>query len=1030
MKKVLYATAISFFALSQLVFAQDEIVLKGDELFGNMRARHIGPALMSGRIIDLETHPTNDRVIYLGSAGGGVWKTTNGGVTFTPIFDKHAQSIGVVALDPVNPDLNIWVGTGEIWTRNSISVGDGLYKSTDGGLNWTNVGFEKSEHISSIEINPLNTSEMYVGVLGALWSDSEERGVYKSSDGGATWDQILYIGPGTGCSDVIMDPNDPNTLYASMWDFRRTGWSFSSGGPNSALYKSTDGGKSWNKIHSGFPSGDLGRIAIAVAPSNSQILYSVIESEEDKDKGLYRSDNGGASWNHLNNDFGLVVRPFYFSRITVDPKNPDVVAKAGVFGSISRDGGKTFRNLGPEHPDIHDIVFDINNSDRMYIGTDGGVYRSYDGGTSMSFVENLPLSQFYHVSVDDAEPYNVYGGLQDNGSWWGPSSSPGGVEARDWNPIGVGDGFRVLKHPTKNIIYSEMQGAINVWRYDVDRNQTKTIQPLPVAGDPKLRFNWNAPMAISKAQPDRFYMGSQFLHMSEDMGNTWLKISPDLTTNDASKQNQEESGGLSTDNSGAENHTTIFTIAESPLNEKIIWVGTDDGNVQVTRDGGSTWTNTMANIPDLPANTWCYHIEASVHAEGTAYAVFDGHSSGDMKAYAYKTTDFGASWKSIISEDVYGFVRSIQEDYEQENLLFLGTEFGLYVTIDGGANWNRFTRNMPATAVHFIELQEKSSDLVLATHGRGIIIIDDISPLRQLNQTVLQKDVHFFDSEPTIMLEESTIGGGGFGSSMTQFVGANKSKSARITYYLKKRHTFGKMAMEIQDINGNKIMDLGAGKSKGINIVTWNYVYKAPKMAAGKTLTFGGFTSPRVPAGDYKAVMIKGKNTYETIFTLQYDPSSLLTDAERVDLFDVTMKCYNMSQELAYLVYEIDEFISKAEEVSKTGSSGEKVGNPVIDELNSLKETIVITKGDNYVNSADPELREKLGDLYAKLANGFNPPSTTEMQNLQVLEDRFNKAKADYANIKNKQIAKMEKYMEKNSLTTVQLKTLDDFLSK
>jgi len=520
-----------------------EITLKGKELFGGLEARHIGPALMSGRIIDLENHPTNPRIIYIGAAGGGVWKSNNAGTTFNPIFEDYAQSIGVVKLDPKNPDEVIWVGTGEIWTRNSVSIGDGLYKSTDGGNNWVKKGFENSERISSIAINPNNSNEMYVGVLGALWGDSDERGVYKSTDGGETWDNILFTGSSTGAADVIMDPNNPSILYASMWEFRRSGWSFVSGGKTSALYKSIDSGETWNKIHTNFPTGDLGRIAIAIAPSDSDILYSVLETGEKATNGLWKSTNAGASWKHLNNDFGLTVRPFYFSRITIDPKDPDVIIKGGLSGSISRDGGKTFKSLGNMHSDIHDIVFDINNSDVIYTGTDGGFYRSWDGGSTFEISENLPLSQFYHISVDNETPYNVYGGLQDNGSWFGPSSSPGGVNARDWNSVGYGDGYRVLRHPTKNIIYSEMQGAQNVWRYDVENNRTRTIQPMKSKGDPDLRFNWNPPMAISAFVPDRFYMGSQFVHRSDDMGETWDIISPDLTTNDPSKQDQSKSGG-------------------------------------------------------------------------------------------------------------------------------------------------------------------------------------------------------------------------------------------------------------------------------------------------------------------------------------------------------------------------------------------------------------------------------------------------------------------------------------------------------
>lgn len=981
--------------------------IDGKSLFGDMSARHIGPALMSGRINDMENHPTNSRIIYAGTAGGGVWKSNDAGATFNPIFDEYCQSIGAVELDPNDPDKTIYVGTGETWTRNSVSVGDGLYKTVDGGSNWTKLGFENSERIANIIVNPNNSNEVYVAVLGALWGDSEERGVYKSADAGLTWEKLLYVDQKTGCADLAMDPSDPNVLYASMWEFRRTGWSFESGGSKSALYKSTDAGKTWNKIHNGFPKGKLGRLGIAVAPSNPKTLYTVIEAEKPERKGLYRSNDAGASWEQLNNDFGITVRPFYFSRIAVDPQDENVVVKGGLSGSISRDGGKTFKNLGNMHSDIHDIVFSIKDSDIMYVGTDGGVYRSWDGGTNMEIVENLPLSQFYHISLDDAEPYNIYGGLQDNGSWWGPSSSPGGVEARDWNSIGAGDGFRVLKHPTKNIIYSEMQGADNVWRIDVDRNLTKTVQPLPSLAAKDLRWNWNAPMAISNHQPDRFYMGSQYLHKSEDMGNSWTIISPDLTTNDPAKQNQEDSGGLSMDNSGAENHTTIFTIAESPLDEKVIWVGTDDGNVQVTQDGGKTWTNTVSNISGLPANTWCYHIEASTFDKGTAYAVFDGHTMNDKNPYAYKTTDFGKTWATVISDDVVGFARNIQEDYVNPDLLFLGTEFGLYITMDGGKNWKKFTNNMPSVAVHFIDLQKRTSDLVMGTHGRGIIIIDDISPLRDINNDVLSKNVHFFDTPDTVINETGGFSGN-FGSE-TQFVGPNKTKDVQIKYYLKKRHTFGKMTMEIQDMDGNLIVELGPGKSKGINMVNWNYTRKQPKVAKGKTFSFGGFTSPQVPAGTYKAVLKKGKETFEHTFNLVYDEKSPLNEGDRDLKNSTTMQLYDMTQELAYLVYEVDEILANAEAVGDSKT---------VSKLNGLKETLVITTGDNYVGSAEPQLREKMADLYSKLASSYDKPSNAELENLTIISSRFSKAKEDFGKIKTK-------YLKKQPL---EIKSFETFL--
>ena len=925
--------------------AQNNFSINLKNLFGDLRARHIGPALMSGRINDMEIHPTNNQIIYAGTAGGGVWKSNDAGTTFNPIFDDHSQSIGAVAIDPNDPDNVIYVGTGETWTRNSVSYGDGLYKSIDGGSNWKKLGFDKSERIANIIVNPKNSKEIYVAVLGALWSDSDERGVYKSSDGGETWKKILYVDEKTGAADMTMDPQNPAILYASMWEFRRTAWSFSSGGEKSALYKSTDAGKTWNKIHNGFPDGQLGRLAIAVAPSDSNILYTVIEAEDPKRKGLYRSDDAGANWKQLNNDFGITVRPFYFSRITIDPRNPDIVVKGGLSGSISKDGGKTFKSLGNMHSDIHDVVFDIHDSDRMYAGTDGGVYRSWNGGTTMEIVENLPLSQFYHISVDNAEPYNIYGGLQDNGSWYGPSSSSGGINAGDWNSVGPGDGFRVLKHPTKNIIYSEMQGAENVWRYDIANKLVKTIQPLEQEGYEDLRFNWNAPMAISAHQPDRFYMGSQFLHKSEDMGDTWKIISPDLSTNDSTKQQQSDSGGLSMDNSGAENHTTIFTIAESPLDENVIWVGTDDGNVQVTKDGGKNWQNVVSNIQGLPSNTWSYHIEASVHGKGIAYAVFDGHNSGDMKPYVYKTIDFGMTWTNLITDNIIGTSRNIQEDYENENLLFLGTEFGLYITADGGNNWEKFTKNVPPVAVHFIDLQKQTNDLILGTHGRGIIIIEDISPLREITTEVLKAKLHFFSSKPMILSDESGFSGS-FGVE-TQFVGENANRSPQIKYLLPKRHTFGKMSMEIKNSNGDVVSKLTPGKSKGINIVNWSGNIKQPKVAKGKTLAFGGFATPRVQAGSYTAVITKGREVYEHAFEVIYDERSGLSSSDRKMKHDIMSKMYNMTEDLAYMVYQIDTFIEAPGTKSKLKSK-----------LNELKKTLVITTGDNYVSSAEPELRK------------------------------------------------------------------------
>lgn len=1012
----------------QHAFAQEAINLKGDALFGSIRARHIGPAVMSGRFIDLCGHPGDSKIIYAGAAGGGVWKSSDGGVTFSPIFDEHAQSIGAIAVDPKSPDNTIWVGTGEIWTRNSVSVGDGIYKTTDGGKSWKNVGLEKSERISSIKINPNNTDEVYVAVLGALWGDSEERGIYKTTDGGKTWNKIKYINATTGCSELAMDPQNPNILYAAFWEFRRTAYSFNSGGENSGLYKSIDGGKSWNKIHNGFPAGKLGRIAVAVSPSNSNILYSVIESEKDENKGLYRSDDGGATWEHRNKDFELAVRPFYFSRIVVDPRNEDIVCKAGLFGSISKDGGKTFRTIGSGvHSDIHDFWFDVKDSDRIYLCSDGGVYRSWDGGTVWEMVKGLPVSQYYHVTIDNEKPFNVYGGLQDNGSWVGPSAKAGGIGPGDWKSVGFGDGFRVYPHPgDPNICYSEMQGAEGVWRVDIKKNQSQTIKPYAEEGDPKLRFNWNTPISTSFHEPDRLFIGSQFLHLSNDRGETWTKISPDLTTNDPAKQNQEESGGLSTDNSGAENHCTIFTIGESPLDPNVIWIGTDDGNVQVTTDGGKNWANVTANFSGVPKNTWVYHIEPSSFNKQTAYAVFDGHTQNDGNTYVYKTTDGGKNWTSIVTEDIKGFARSIQEDFVNPNLLYLGTEFGLYITIDGGANWSKFTNNMPAVAVHHVTLHPRDHSLVLGTHGRGVIIIDDITPLRQLTAEVVNQPLYFFERPPAIIKEAPSFGGT---ATFGEFVGQNPTTAAQIVYYMKSRHTFGKMTMEILNSKGEKIADLPPGKSKGINQVSWNYRYKMPKIAKAKTFTFGGFSTPTVPPGIYTVKITKGKDVYESTVELVPDPESVHSEADRMAQHETAMALYAMNEDLAYLVDQLDMMQQGAEmAISKNPSKNVmKKLKPFSEQLAVLKETLVVTSGDNYVGQAEPQLREKIATLYGEVTGYAGEPSNAQMQNFKLLTGKLKEAQAEMVGLMT-QMKAINTALKANDIPEITYRSKEEFM--
>ncbi len=1007
--------------------AQEAATFSAGEYLGDMKARHIGPALMSGRITDLEGHPSNSQILYAGTAGGGVWKSLDGGLIFNPVFEEHCQSIGCVAIDPTDPDNSVWAGTGEVWTRNSVSVGDGIYFSNNGGKNWQRMGLEKSERISAIEIDPTNANVVYAGVLGALWSDSEDRGVYKSADKGKTWEKILYVGPGTGCSDLIMDPKNPNVLYAAFWEFRRTAWSFNSGGTQSALYKSTDAGKTWNKVQNGLPAGKMGRIALAIAPSDNKIVYAVIEAEKSEQRGLYRSDDGGGTWKFLNGDFGLVVRPFYFSRINIDPRNPDILVKAGLYGSISRDGGKTFNSMGQMHGDIHDVWFDPNDSQKLFAATDGGVYRSMNGGTTMQIVENMPVSQFYQVSFDNQTPYRVYGGLQDNGSWTGPSESPGGIEARDWETVGYGDGFRVYPHPTQpSIVYSEMQGAEQIWRYNTATRQVKNIKPYEGIGDPKLRFNWNTPILTSVHNPDRLYCGSQFLHVSDDRGDTWRKISPDLTTNDKSKQNQESSGGISADNSGAENHCTIFTVAESPLNRDVIWVGTDDGLIQLTRDGGKTWTNLRDKVTGLPTSTWCYHIEASLFGEGVAYAVFDGHTRGDFKPYIAKTEDFGITWKLVSSADIPTFVRCVQEDFVNPGLLYAGTEMGLYVSLDAGKSWSRFSKNLPPVSVHHLELHPRTHDLVLATHGRGVVILDDTRVLRELNTGLLSKALHFFPAAPFVMREENSFGGT---STEHQFVGENPGTAAKIRYFMPKRHTFGKMTMEVYDATNKLVCKLEPGKQKGINTVDWEFNTKAPKVAKAKTLSGGASFVPRVAAGRYTIRITKGSEVFEQAIETQYDPAAPFTLQERKQQEAVTADLFNLTQELAYLVYRIDTYREAILEM-RAKQKTSKETDAVFSELDAMRNTLVVTTGDNYVGTAEKQLREKLADIYSNIGSYYGAPSASQMENVQSLKDEFARNQTQLDNLQQKRLPKLQAEYQRVLAKNLEVKDYTAFLAE
>ncbi|HSU82666.1 MAG TPA: hypothetical protein VLR69_09625 [Thermoanaerobaculia bacterium] len=755
-------------------------------LLAGMSARSIGPAGMSGRVPAVAAVESNPNIVYIGAAAGGVWKSTNGGLTWTPVFDDQpVSSIGAVAVAPSNPDV-VWVGTGEGNPRNSASVGDGVYRSLDAGKTWAHLGLEKTERITRIVVHPTNPDVAWVAALGQEWGENPERGVYKTEDGGKTWSRVLYVDPRTGAAELVIDPRNPNKLFASMWQYRRWPYFFKSGGPGSGLFVTYDGGRTWKRYaeSDGMPKGDLGRIGIAVSRSSPDVVYATVEAAK---SAVIRSDDGGKSWQTVNDRYDANPRPFYFAHLMVDPELPNRLYSIDFNIRLSEDGGKTFENLAGVsaiHGDFHSMWIAPHSPDWIYFTNDGGVAVSHDRGKSAQFATTLPLGQLYHVAVDNETPYNVYGGLQDNSSWGGPNTvwQQGGIRSYEWTAMAQGDGFETRPDPAdSNLVYTMSQGG-EIIRFDKRTGETRSIKPSPPEGT-KLRFNWNAGFATDPLEPGTIYLGSQLLHKSSDRGETWTAISPDLTTNNPDWQHQEVSGGLTRDVSNAENYTTIVAVAPSPVQKGVLWVGTDDGRLHVTRDGGKTWTSLEKNVPGVPANTWIPNILASKFDPASAFVVFDNHRREDFKTYVYRTDDWGKTWKSLATPDLRGYAHVMEQDPGDKDLLFLGTEFGLWVSNDGGAHWMKWAHGVPPSPVMGLAIQPRELDLVIGTHGRSVYVIDDIRPLRTLSETTLAEPVHLYGVSPA---QQHWNAGepGGFGLGAGEYRGENEPYGAILTYSL------------------------------------------------------------------------------------------------------------------------------------------------------------------------------------------------------------------------------------------------------
>jgi len=841
---------------------------------------------MGGRISAIDAVEGDPNVLFVGAATGGVWKSENGGMTWESLFDEQrVLGIGALAVFQPNPDV-VWVGTGEGNPRNSAGVGAGIYRSLDGGRTWTLLGLEGTERIHRIVLHPTDPDVAYAGAMGPAWSNGEERGVFRTTDGGATWERVLFVNKRTGIADLVMDPSNPDKLFAAMWEFRRRPWFFESGGPGSGLYITTDGGESWIQATpaDGLPEGELGRIGLAVARDAPEIVYALVEAEE---SALFRSDDGGRSWRAVNTDPGVSERPFYYSDIFVDPENELRILNLGSRIRLSEDGGKSFREIGRGvHSDIQALWIAPDDPRLMYVGTDGGVYVTRDRGERWGMVDNLPVGQFYHVSVDMEIPFNVYGGMQDNGSWRGPSDlwESGGIRNYHWQEVGSGDGFGTLLDPSDpNLGYSMSQGGKLV-RFDLRTGERKGIRPWGPEGV-ELRFSWNAAIAVDPLETGTLYCGSQFVHKSSTRGDSWEIISPDLTTNDPEKHRQEESGGITRDATGAENYTTILTIAPSPVERELIWVGTDDGRVHLTRSGGGHWEDVGRRIRGVPDGTWVPHIEASRHHGGTAYVVFEDHRRGNWTPYLYRTENYGRDWKSLVDEDqIPGFIHTVEEDPVTPNLLFAGTEFGLYVSLNRGEDWFPWTHGLPRVPIRSLVVHPRDFDLVIGTHGRAIYILDDIRPLRALAQdpSLAELPIHLFDVPPAYLRNVAAVDGYHFPADAL-FIGTTRPFGALLTYAVAEGSGTDSARIEILDDAGDVIRHMEGPANRGMNRVSWDLREDAiAPERTGEGGWGGRIPGPEVLPGRYTIRVSMDAEESEAGVEVLPDPRLEISQADRV----------------------------------------------------------------------------------------------------------------------------------------------------
>ncbi|MGM0932055.1 MAG: VPS10 domain-containing protein [Bacteroidota bacterium] len=950
-------------------------------LVKNMEPRNIGPAGMSGRITAIDAVTSNPDIIYAGSASGGLWKSTSGGVNWDPVFDdEETASIGAVAIQQSNPSV-VWVGTGEGNPRNSLNGGAGIYKSLDGGKSWERMGLENTRHIHRVIIDPTKPNTVYAGAIGSPWGEHEERGVYKTTDGGKTWEKILYTNEKSGVAELVMDPQNPNKLFAAMWEHKREPWFFNSGGPGSGLYVTYDGGENWKEIteENGLPKGELGRMGLAIAPSKPEVVYAYVEA---KKNGLYKSEDGGENWKLVNDDMAEIGnRPFYYAEIYVAPNNENRIYSIFTFVNVSEDGGKSFEELMPAygadngiHPDHHAWYIHPENPDFMIDGNDGGLNITRDGGETWHFAENIPVGQFYHVAVDNETPYNVYGGMQDNGSWKGPGYvwKSQGIRNSYWQEISFGDGFDVVPDPDDSRYGWSMSQQGNVGRYDSETGNNYVVKPTHPDPDVELRYNWDSAINIDPFDNNTLYFGSQFVHKSTDKGLTWEVISPDLTTNDPEKQNQMESGGLTIDATGAENHTTLLVIEPSSVEKDMIWTGSDDGKVFYTQNGGEDWIEVSGNLRGLPEGSWIEQIQASNKNKGEALLVANNYRRDDYMPYVYRTRNYGKSWERIVDEeDVISFALSVVEDPEEENLLFLGTDDGLYVSIDAGENWEKWTNGFPTVPVKDMVIHPREHDLVIGTFGRSFWILDDIRPLREIARnkamfTNLKEEepkLQVFPS-PTAYLAANQQPSGSRFPADAMFSGENRDRSAKISYFINPKIGEKEEASEeeteekgksktasvwdtisLQVYDGSRLirtLKKEAPDSIGIYKMSWSMDEKGPDSPSRKIIDSkdepGGVS---VKPGTYRVVISYGELESEGEISVETDPRLDISEKAVSEKYEAKKELEEMSQVAADAVKQLVQSKNTAEEFQeKLKKEDEKKFKTEIEASKAIVDTI------------------------------------------------------------------------------------------